>query len=247
MTQRNWFASGGEAYARFRPTYPDALSDFLADVAPATARAVDVGCGTGQFTGQIARHFDEVIGLDPSADQIAHAAPHPRVAYRCAPAEATGLPDASTALIVAAQAAHWFDRPRFYAEARRIAVAGGIVALVSYGIPVFDAEIDGRFQRFYRDEIGRYWPPERQLVESGYTGIDFPFAEIAWPAMAIRREWDLAALLGYVSTWSALRGAEEAGEGALADRFATDMERLWGDPAATRTVEWPIAMRIGRA
>jgi len=243
---RNWFASGGAAYAQFRPTYPDELAAFLADIAPAKACAVDVGCGTGQFTGQVADHFEEVVGIDPSADQIAHAAPHARVRYDCAPAEVTGLPDASADLIVAAQAAHWFDRPRFYAEARRIAVPGAAIALVSYGIPVFDADIDGRFQHFYRAEIGRYWPLERKLVESGYASIDFPFAEIDWPAMAIRREWDLSALLGYVSTWSALRGAEDAGEGTIIDRFAADMEGLWGDPASTRRVEWPIAMRLGR-
>ncbi|HEX7855631.1 MAG TPA: class I SAM-dependent methyltransferase [Sphingobium sp.] len=243
---RNWFASGGDAYARYRPTYPDALPAFLASVAPSTDSAVDVGCGNGQFTIQLAAHFAAVTGIDPSADQIAHAVPHEGVRYACAPAEAMGLPDGSAALITAAQAAHWFDLPRFYAEARRIAAPGAVLALVSYGIPVFDAEINGRFQQFYRDEVGGYWPPERKLVETGYAGIDFPFAELPWPAMATHRQWDLAALLGYVSTWSALRRAEEAGQQALVVHFAEDLAKLWGDPAATRSVEWPITLRLGR-
>ncbi|MFT3968604.1 MAG: class I SAM-dependent methyltransferase [Sphingobium sp.] len=243
---RNWFASGGDAYARYRPGYPDALPAFLAEIAPSTDCAVDAGCGSGQFTRQLAGHFASVIGLDSSADQIAHAAAHDRVRYACAPAEALDVPDGSAALVTAAQAAHWFDRPRFYAEARRIAVPGAILALISYGIPQFDAEIDPRFQHFYRQEIGRYWPPERALVESGYAGIDFPFAELPWPAMAIRRDWDLPAFLGYVSTWSALRRVEEAGEMALVDRFARDIALSWGDPAVTRAVRWPISMRLGR-
>ncbi|HEX7874190.1 MAG TPA: class I SAM-dependent methyltransferase [Sphingobium sp.] len=245
-SSRNWFASGGEAYARFRPTYPDALAEFLASVAPATGRAVDVGCGNGQFTCQLAAHFLSVIGVDPSADQIGHAVAHDHVRYVRAPAEATGLPAGGASLITAAQAAHWFDLPRFYAEVRRIAAPDAVIALISYGIPQFDAEIDGRFQHFYRDEIGRYWPPERALVETGYAGIDFPFAAIPWPAMTIRRDWDLAAFLGYVSTWSALRGVEEAGQMAVVDRFAGEMETLWGDPAANRLVTWPISLRLGR-
>jgi SAM-dependent methyltransferase len=243
---RNWFSAGGEAYARYRPSYPDALPAFLAGIAPSTGLAVDVGCGNGQFTAQLADHFDAVVGLDPSADQIAHAFPHARVRYAEAPAEALGLPDASADLITAAQAAHWFDRPRFYAEARRIAAPNALLALISYGVPEFDATLQPRFATFYWDEIGRYWPPERRLVESGYQGIDFPFEEIGYPAMVIAREWDLPAFLGYLSTWSATRAALEAGEGALLDRFVADITALWGEPETPRPVQWPIAMRLGR-
>lgn len=245
---RNWFSSGGDAYARYRPTYPDALAAFLAEIAPRRMLAADVGCGNGQFTCQLAGHFDAVLGSDSSAAQIAHAVPHDRVRYAVAPAETfgQGLAPGSVDLITAVQAAHWFDRPRFYDEARRVAAPGAVLALVSYGIPVFDATIDTRFQHFYREEIGRYWPPERALVESGYQGIDFPFAELDWPAMAIHRDWDLAAFLGYVSTWSAMRAAEDAGQGGLADRFAEDIAALWGDPATLRPVDWPITLRLGR-
>lgn len=242
----NWFASGGEAYARYRPTYPEALSAYLAEIAPDTTLAVDVGCGNGQFTGQLARHFVEVIGLDPSESQIAHAVAQDRVRYVCAPAEALALPDGCAALITAAQAAHWFDLPRFYAEVRRVAAPGAVLALISYGVPVFDVEIQERFTQFYGQEIGRYWPPERRLVESGYAGIDFTFDEMDWPVMEIRREWDLAAFMGYVSTWSAIRHVAQAGEGHLVTRFGTDMERLWSDPARKRPVKWPITLRLGR-
>lgn len=51
---RNWFDQGGRAYARFRPEYPPALAAFLASVAPDKRLAVDVGCGNGQLTAQLA-------------------------------------------------------------------------------------------------------------------------------------------------------------------------------------------------
>lgn len=242
---RNWFDEGGRAYARFRPEYPPRLADFLASTAPARGLAVDVGCGNGQLTRLLAAHFDKVVGLDPSADQIANATPGDRIEYRCAPAERLPLPDASASLITAAQAAHWFDLPAFYREVRRVGTPGAVVALISYGVLTLEQRLDARFQTFYRDEIGPYWPPERKLVDTGYATIDFPFAELAAPVLDIRLDWHLNEFIGYLLTWSAVRSAREAGRERLLIDFANDVADAWGDPNIRRTVRWPINMRIG--
>lgn len=243
---RNWFDGGGLDYARFRPEYPPQLADFLAAAAPGRQLAVDVGCGSGQLTQLLARHFDRVVGVDPSADQIANAVPDARIEYRLGPAERLPVPDAAAGLVTAAQAAHWFDLPAFYGEVRRIAQPGAILALVSYGVMQLDPALDARFQAFYRDEIGPYWPAERKLVDSGYATIAFPFDEFAAPALDIRVDWDLDGFLGYVGTWSAVRSAREAGQGRLLLAFADDVARAWGDPGARRPIRWPVNMRIGR-
>jgi SAM-dependent methyltransferase len=243
---RNWFDAGGQAYARFRPEYPPALAGFLASLAPGRGLAVDVGCGNGQLTRLLAPHFDRVVGLDPSADQIANAAPDARIDYRCAPAERLPLPDACAGLVTAAQAAHWFDLPAFYDEVRRVGKPGAAVALVSYGVLALEPPLDARFQAFYRDEIGPYWPPERKLVDTGYATLDFPFEEIAAPPLAIRFDWNLAEFTGYVLTWSAVRSAREAGRASLVTAFFDALAAAWGDPDARRPVAWPINMRVGR-
>lgn len=242
---RNWFDQGGQAYARFRPEYPPDLSRFLSGIAPSRERAVDIGCGNGQLTVQLAAYFNEVIGLDPSEDQIANAPTRERVRYICAPAEKLPLPDRSVSLITAAQAAHWFDLAAFYAEARRLAINGAIIALISYGVPRLDADVQERFSRFYYDEIGPYWPPERKLVDSGYADINFPFDERAAPAMNIQRYWDLSELFGYISTWSAVRRVREARREDVPRTFASDLADLWGDASKKRPVMWPINMRLG--
>lgn len=243
----NWFDRGGGRYAAFRPEYPPELATYLAELAPGRGRALDVGCGTGQLTRQLGQHFDAVIGLDPSQDQLDHAAPHPRVTYRCAPAEALPVANASIDLITAAQAAHWFDRPAFYAETRRVARPQAIIALISYGVPELeDAALQDRFSRFYYREIGPFWPPERSLVDSGYAGIDFPFDEIPAPPMVIRRDWSLDDFGGYLSTWSAVRRAQDSGRGDLLTAFSSDLSDLWGEPAIRRRVTWPLVMRVGR-
>lgn len=246
MTEgRNWFDQGGRAYAKHRPDYPDDLARYLAGIAPDTRLALDVGCGSGQFTAQLAGCFEMVVGTDPSEDQIAHARSGDNIRYRVAAAEALGGADGSASLITAAQAAHWFDLPRFYREARRLGKPGACLALVSYGVAVLDDRVNERFQEFYRHDVGPYWPPERRLVDTGYADIDFPFREISYPQMAIVRQWSGYDFLGYVATWSATRRAREAGHSRLLAEFGDDLFDFWGDPKQTRTVTWPINMRLG--
>lgn len=243
---RNWFAQGGRAYARFRPEYPAPLASFLATAATRHRLAVDVGCGNGQLTQLLAPHFDKVIGLDPSADQIANIVPHERIAYQCAAAEQLPLADGCADLITAAQAAHWFQLPAFYQEAQRVAAPGCVLALISYGVLHLEPALDPRFQQFYWDEIGPFWPPERKLVDTGYATIDFPFEELAAPTLEIRVQWHLTEFLGYLLTWSAVRSAQEAGREEVLMAFADQIAKSWGDSNTRRSVAWPIHMRIGR-
>ena len=242
----NWFDQGGQAYAQFRPEYPDTLPAWLASVAPDTTLAVDVGCGNGQLTAPLAAYFTQVLGFDPSASQIGQAHARHNVTYQCAPAEHLPVADGCASLITVAQAAHWFDLPAFYAQARRIAAPGAVLALICYGVLNLDAELDERFQRFYWEEIGPFWPAERALVDKGYATLAFPFEPLPTPDLQIRLAWDLPAFLGYVSTWSAVRQAREAGQDAVLQRFAEDLSACWGDPTDKRTVIWPIRMRVAR-
>lgn len=120
-----------------------------------------------------------------------------------------------------------------------------MLALISYGVTRLDPELDERFMRFYSQEIGPFWPPERRMVDEGYKGLDFPFHELPAPDIDIVRQWSAPAFLGYISTWSAVRRAREAGREALLTAFAQDLLDLWGDPETPRPIRWPVAMRLG--
>lgn len=245
-SSRRHFETEGDAYARYRPTYPPSLATLLAGLAPDRERAVDVGCGNGQLSVLLAEHFDAVDACDVSRDQVANAIPHPKVRYSVAPAEALPVDAAGASLVTAAQAAHWFDLPAFYGEVRRIGKPGAVLALISY----MNAEVEGplakRFESFYARDIADFWPPERLIVERGYVDLAFPFDELNAPVMSIERDWNLSSLLGYVETWSATRRARAAGEAARVEAFIADAQGLWGDPKIRRRATWPVRLRLGK-
>tara|TARA_R110000850_G_scaffold16079_17_gene50232 strand:+ start:19076 stop:19678 length:603 start_codon:yes stop_codon:yes gene_type:complete len=198
------------------------------------------------MTQLLSHYFNKVVGLDKSADQIANATPNGKIQYKCAGAEKLPIADNSASLITAAQSAHWFELQSFYGEVKRIGVQDAILALISYGVVRLEPTLDHIFQNFYRNEVAPYWPPERQLVESGYAGIDFPFKEFRTPSFQIRLEWQLTEFLGYLSTWSAIRNAKEAGQDNILMAFTEEISQAWGNQNTPRSLAWPINMRIGK-
>ena len=243
---KDHFSEIAAAYAAHRPSYPVALVDFLARLAPARRLAWDAGCGSGQLSVLLAGGFERVLATDASPEQIGRATSHAKVEYRCARAEASGLPERVADLATAAQAAHWFDLPSYYAEVRRVVRPGGIVALISYGVVTVGADLDAVIQPFYGNVLASYWPPERRHVDDGYRSLPFPFDTLDAPAFEIRLEWRLSDLAGYVGTWSAVWALEQAqGPGPFAT-FCRALKAAWGPAAAMHTVRWPLALRVGR-
>ncbi len=239
------FSAASDRYAACRPTYPDLLYEWLGQHAPASARAWDCGTGNGQAAVALRAHFREVIATDPSESQIRHAPPVPAVLYVVATAEASGLAAGSIGLVTVAQALHWFDLPRFYEEVRRVVVPGGVVAAWSYGLLTIDPEIDAIIGRFNKDQVGQYWPPERALVDAGYSGIEFPFTEVCAPLIAMSARWTLSQLGGYLETWSAVTRYRTAVGRNPVPALMRSLRPAWGDPHASRALRWPLAFRVG--
>ncbi|MHB1084508.1 MAG: class I SAM-dependent methyltransferase [Thiobacillus sp.] len=245
-TFKDHFSSASDQYAAYRPVYPVALFAWLADQCLNHNTAWDCATGSGQAALGLARHFGRVVASDASAEQIRHAIAHPRIDYRVAPAEASGLADHSVDLVTVAQAAHWFDLPLFYAEASRGLKPGGVIALWGYGRMVLPGKLDAPFHRFYAETVGPCWPPERVLIDDAYRHLDFPFNEIQPPAFNIEVEWTLTRLMDYLSTWSAVkRYQSEYGDDPL-PALMEELQPLWGNPDTALHLEWPLFLRIGR-
>jgi len=243
---KDHFSKVAGAYQAFRPSYPPELFAWLAGVAPGRSAALDCGCGNGQASVALADHFDAVLAVDPGAEQIRHARPHPRVVYRVAPAEATGAPDHGMDLVVAAQALHWFDLDRFYPEVRRVARPGAVLAAFTYGLLSVDPAVDEVLGRLYHDTLRGYWPPERAHVDAGYRTLPFPFDPIEPPAFEIAETWPLDRLQGYLATWSGVTEHDRRTGGDALAALAPALREAWRGDGGPKVVTWPLALRVGR-
>lgn len=242
---KDHFSGQARAYAVARPHYPAALFDVVASTCSRRQAVWDAGCGNGQAAIEWALRFQQVFATDPSAAQIEQAKAAPRVVYAVEPAEQCSLPDASVDLVSVAQALHWFDFKRFFAEVLRVLRPDGVFMACSYGLMRIDPAVDRVVHAFEHDTVGAWWPPERRHVDAAYQTIDFPFRRIALPPLAMTQQWDATQALAYLGTWSAVqRHDAQTGRDAIAE-LAPHLLAAWGEPGRRRVVEWPLLVWAG--
>jgi SAM-dependent methyltransferase len=246
MTWADHFSDRAEEYARHRPTYPAALFGWLAEQAPGRRLAWDVATGNGQAALPLAARFDRVVASDASVAQLARA---PRSAgpwWLLARAEQAPLAGGSVDLVTVAQALHWLDLPAFYAEARRVARPGGLLAAWLYVLARVCPPVDAILDAFHDEVMGPWWPPRRRHVVSRYQDLPFPFPEVAAPPLLMTCRWTLDRLLDYLGTWSSvMRCRRQTGTDPLPELRSTLLP-AWGDPHRERPVAWPLHLRVGR-
>jgi SAM-dependent methyltransferase len=143
-TSAQRFQGWSGRYAAFRPTYPEPLLRTLSHLIVeepflSGGFVADVGSGTGIFTRQLRALLPDtipIVGIEPASDmrQTANGTSPPQsgVLYIGGTAEKLPLANGSVRAVVAATAAHWFDRPLFYREAHRSLMPSGLMAIVEY-------------------------------------------------------------------------------------------------------------------
>lgn len=178
MPTSDRFLGRAEVYAAARPTYPAGILDWLRE-RQLLSDVADIGAGTGLFTQLLLEGGATVTAVEPNVDMRAQLETRLSTALRSGQlrvqggtSEDTGLPDQSTELITAAQAAHWFDPLPTVREFRRVLKPSGYVLLLwndwrGKQHP-FNEAYGQTIRRFYRDgddpaQINRV--PESEIPE----------------------------------------------------------------------------------
>ena len=240
------FSAVAGEYAEYRPGYPLGLVKFLASLARVHELVWDCATGSGQAAVLLAREFKRVVATDLSQQQLAHAQPAANIEYRQGDESESGLPDASCDVVTAAQAAHWFDVPRFYAEVDRVLKPRGVIAIWGYGVIRISAAIDPIVEWFEHERVGRYWPPGREHANAQYRTLAFPYPRVDTPSFVMEHRWSRAHFLGYLGTWSAVdRCLRAEGRDPIPD-VAARLAALWPEDEI-RLIQWPIHLLVGRA
>lgn len=239
------FSTISDRYAKFRPSYPQAIFDFLYPLLREKRKAWDCGTGNGQVAIELSKDFEWVEATDISQAQLDHAQPAENIRYSVQAAERTDFEDNSFDLITIAQAVHWFDFEKFNAEVHRVSKPGGVIAMLGYELNNITPEVDKVVRRFYADTIGRYWDPERQYLELKYQTVPFPFKELETLDIYNIKLWSFDTLIGYLKTWSAVQHFIQANGYDPVDEISAELKAAWGD-AEMRKVSFPIIFRVGR-
>ena len=196
MTDRHQaFNELAGAYSRARPGYPDSLWTALRarlDGRSVPQLAVDVGSGTGIATRQLALILPEwrIVGVEPGEAMRAQAVSDSRgaaVEFRVGAAEDLPLEESSAGLVTAAQALHWFDRRRFYAEARRVLAPGGMIGIIQNDRALEQLPLFEDYESFLEEHSPGYTRDYRsfdvvsELSEAGFGEVSSTTAEWTRP------------------------------------------------------------------
>ena len=246
MSAPDLFGDRADEYARIRPTYPEPLFDHLERLAIGHERAWDCGAGSGQTARSLAGRFARVLATDSSLRQLAKGAVSGAIQPVASTAEAAPFRDRCVDLVTVSAAIHWFDRPRFYAEIRRVARPGAVVAVWSYYRSDIEPEVDAIMMRFASEVVGALWPAGFEVNRNGYRDLDFPFERSPWPELAAQQRMRLRDVCDYMRTWSASQTWERMHRADPVEVVREELARAWGDPERERIVHWPLHGVIGR-
>jgi ubiquinone/menaquinone biosynthesis C-methylase UbiE len=129
------FDTIAEDYDRARPTYPAALVDRACAGLGAGARVLEVGCGTGKLTRELAGRGFRLEALDPGRAMVAvarRAVGDRPVEFHLGRFEDVELPEAAFDAVFSATAFHWVEPSVGWAKAARLLRPGGTFALLGH-------------------------------------------------------------------------------------------------------------------
>jgi SAM-dependent methyltransferase len=168
MANTDLFSVQADDYAKFRPTYPDTLFNYLAGLCRERKVVWDCATGSGQAALTLTKYFDRVIGTDISQPLLDKAEKHEKITYKLVPAEKTGLDDRSVDLVTVAQALHWFDYDTFFPEVKRVLKPGGIFAAWGYTHLLTDAPVQ-KLTDYIHNELLKTTGRRRSTFSTGST------------------------------------------------------------------------------
>jgi ubiquinone/menaquinone biosynthesis C-methylase UbiE len=230
--QRELFDGVAELYDASRRAYPRMLVDFMFGTARLgeRGRVLEVGCGTGQLTGQLARHGCDVTAIDIGPSMITAArrrlagAP---VAFEVVSFEDFAEDDGSFDLLVSATAFHWVDPEVKFDKTARLLRPGGWLALLAtgeryddpLGTTLLDMWVAG-------SEDGGAWVKQRKLADTQIITSTGLFGQPLEKTYAERISLSAEVVIGVESTRATFLSWEPDARRAFTEQMRSHLRGL---------------------
>ncbi|HKS46429.1 MAG TPA: class I SAM-dependent methyltransferase [Amycolatopsis sp.] len=185
------FSDRASYYARYRPSYPQAILDMLRRLVPPPADVADVAAGTGILSRALAESGYATVAVEPNPamrGEILDGAP-PTLTVVEGTGEDTRLTASGLDLIAVAQAFHWLEPVAALREFRRIGRPNCLVAIV-WNTRQFTAT---EFMRDYRAMLLEHAPD--------YERMKAKWANLREGAKAFFPSWTLESAVDNTVRW----------------------------------------------
>lgn len=243
---KDLFSRQAAEYARYRPSYPAALFEYIYSFVQGHKAAWDCATGNGQAAVHLAQHFDQVMASDISGAQLALAPKVSNIQYVICPAENTPFPTHYFDLITVAQAYHWFNWNAFRKEVERVGKPNAVIAIWTYDLLIAgDEKLDELILYFYRKVVGPYWDAERKWIDDHYQTIPFPYDPLPSKEFSILKQFNRDELIGFFTSWSATQKYLHDQGHPATDVIKEQLEGLWPENEE-RTFRYPVYLKLGR-
>ncbi|HEX3166552.1 MAG TPA: class I SAM-dependent methyltransferase [Chitinophagaceae bacterium] len=243
---KDLFSKQSDLYARYRPTYPKELYEYILSFVKEKNTAWDCATGNGQAAVVLASHFKKVIATDISAAQIEKAIKKENIEYSVCAAESTPFADNTFDLVTVAQAYHWIKWEELRKEATRVCKPEAIMAIWTYNRnKLGDKKIDDAVYSFYENITKPYWDYERKYVDELYETVEFDYELLPVKQFETILNWQREDMIGYISSWSAIQKYIKVNGHSPIPIIEEELNKLWPEGEVKKVV-FPIYLKLGR-
>jgi SAM-dependent methyltransferase len=245
-------------YDAFRLPYPTEVVQIVASAGHLSegSRVLEVGCGTGQLSVDLARRGCELVAVEMGPNLARRAqrnlAPFPRARVEVATFEAWPLPAARFDAVVCASALHWLAPDVRLTRSADALHSGGSLIIVHVhhvrgGTPGFFEDTQPYYMKWGLSDDPSFQPPWATELSPMYPELDLlaEYGSVQRHRLEIPRTLSATSYVGWLKTDSlVLSLSPEDRQGFLADISHLIESKYNGEASRNRVYEVVVAQRV---